>query len=334
MIRIAFADWWNDFDIDNNFITEALKNSIDYDTLNKEQSVEDADFVFCSLFGNDYLKYKCPRILFCGENCVPDFNLYDYGIGFEKLSLGDRYIRYPLYAAYYREACTAMENYNDKTGTDDEFLLKRDFCSIVVSNSRYSDSYRNELFDVLSHYRFVASGGRYNNNIGMPEGVKDKKEFISKYKFNIACENISHPGYCTEKIVEAFAAGTVPIYWGDPDVEEYFNPKAFINCNRFDSLDEAVEYIKKIDADDGLYLDMLCQPKIIDPKYSIANLHAEFEKWLLIIVKQDNESAFRRSIGGWAKDNERKVIDLNETCSEYNKIKNRKLVRLSNYLQF
>ena len=161
MIRIAFADWWNDFDIDNNFITEALKNRIDYEILDNEQSVEDADFVFCSLFGNDYLKYKCPRILFCGENCVPDFNLYDYGIGFEKLSIGDRYIRYPLYAAYYREACDAMENNTYNTDADKEFLLNRDFCSMVVSNSVYVDNYRDELFDLLSGYRFVASGGRY-----------------------------------------------------------------------------------------------------------------------------------------------------------------------------
>ena len=49
------------------------------------------------------------------------------------------------------------------------------------------------------------------NNIG--GAVSDKFAFQQKHKFSIAFENTSYCGYCTEKIVEAFVAGTIPIYW-------------------------------------------------------------------------------------------------------------------------
>ena len=301
-ISIGFVDFWDGFDPSDNFITRALDGKIDY-VIKDDQEV---DFVFCSIFGCDFLNYSCPRIFFTGENCIPDFNLYDYGIGFEQMSVSDRYFRYPLYAACYENDCIAMKQ---PMKEDAEAYLNREFCSFVVSNSDYADVYREELFRQLSEYRPVSSGGRYLNNIGMPDGVEDKQAFISKYKFNIACENVSHKGYCTEKIVQAFAAHTIPIYWGDPCVSEYFNPKAFIDCNAFASMKDAIEYVKKIDNDDEAYLDMLNQPKIINEKYYTDNLSKEFEKWLLSVVTQDMRQAYRRSLKGWAGAHENKLAE-------------------------
>ena len=47
--------------------------------------------------------------------------------------------------------------------------------------------------------------------------VASKLDFDRSHKFSIVCENTAHSGYTTEKLVEAFAAGCIPIYWGDPD---------------------------------------------------------------------------------------------------------------------
>ena len=88
---------------------------------------------------------------------------------------------------------------------------KTEFCSFVVSNNNASPE-RDIIFDKLSEYKKVSSGGRYRNHVGGP--VSDKLEFQRKHKFAIAFENCSQPGYSTEKILEAFAARTVPIYWG------------------------------------------------------------------------------------------------------------------------
>lgn len=283
MVKIAFADFWSGFDKDNNFITDALKKITEYEVVE-----ENPDFLIYSTFSKNFLKYNCPRIFFTGENCVPDFNLCDYAIGFDEISFADRYTRFPLYAACYK---ADFDKALSRVPAE-----KEGFCSMVVSNGNTADSFRDELFEALcSKYKKVASGGRYKNNIDQPDGVDDKEAFLAKYKFNLACENVSYPGYCTEKIVQAFAAGTVPIYWGDPKVAEYFNPEAFINLNDCKSVDQAIEIIKRVDADDELYRHMINAPVIVNEEYSKEKLEKDFENWLREIVNQPKEQRFRRT---------------------------------------
>ena len=314
MIRIAFVDWWEGFDKNNNFITDALKQIIEYEIVDVEKvNEENIDFLFCSIMSKDFLNFDCPRIVFTGENYIPDFNLYDYGIGFEYLHLDDRYIRYPLYIAYYKDACNKM--LKKKNQTSDAF--NRDFCSMVVSNGVDADIYRDILFERLSNYKRVSSGGKFKNNIGVPTGVKNKEEFLKKYKFNIACENVSHKGYCTEKIVEAFAAGTIPIYWGDTSVEKHFNPKAFINCNSFETIEDVIDYIKQIDTDEEAYMNMLNQPAVLDVERQFTALNKEFEMWLAHVVKQKKKDAYRRNLSGWSSINERYNQEINRVYKEY-----------------
>ena len=38
-----------------------------------------------------------------------------------------------------------------------------------------------------------------------------------------------HTEYVTERIVNAFLAGAIPVYYGPPEVSKYFNPLAFID---------------------------------------------------------------------------------------------------------
>ena len=68
-------------------------------------------------------------------------------------------------------------------------------------------------------------------------------ETYKNYRFVIAMENCVQPGYVTEKILNAFAAGSIPIYHGAPEISELFNPKAFINLSNFKSTQEGVEYV-------------------------------------------------------------------------------------------
>jgi hypothetical protein len=108
----------------------------------------------------------------------------------------------------------------------------------------------------------VDSAGRAFNNIGgpLPAGSDAKVDFLRACKFNIAFENASLPGYTTEKIVEAFWARTVPIYWGSPRIQEEFNPRSFLNRLDFPDDDALIERILELDSDDAKYLEMLGQP--------------------------------------------------------------------------
>jgi len=65
----------------------------------------------------------------------------------------------------------------------------------------------------------------------------------SKCKFIMAFENKIKNGYITEKIVNAFYSGTIPVYWGSENIGDFFNKKAFINVNDFESIEKCIDYI-------------------------------------------------------------------------------------------
>lgn len=90
-----------------------------------------------------------------------------------------------------------------------------------------------------------------------------KVNFIRKYKFTIAFEKCLMDGYTTEKLIQPFMAGSIPIYYGNPLVAEEFNRNAFIDCNVFDNdFDAVIEEIKRIDNDSELAKYMILQSPV------------------------------------------------------------------------
>lgn len=282
-IKVQFTDFWDVFNKNDNFIMDALRVHFDVEISNTP------DFVFCSIFGRNHLKYECAKIYYTGENIAPDFNLVDYGMGFPEIKFYDRYLRLPHYVLYPRACELAVEQSN----MSDSDYLDRKFCNYVISNA-ISAPERGMLIDKLNSYKTLDSGGRYHNNVGGP--VKDKIDFSKGYKFSIAFENSGARGYTTEKIMEAFAAKTVPIYWGNPDIASEFNPKSFINCHDFNSFDEVIEYVKKVDEDDELYLEMVKAPIITQNSLAGECLEANYlSNFLYNICSQDPKKAIRRN---------------------------------------
>jgi hypothetical protein len=52
---------------------------------------------------------------------------------------------------------------------------------------------------------------------------RNKTEALAPYMFSVVFENTSCSHYYTEKITDCFALGTVPIYWGSPDIGKDWN---------------------------------------------------------------------------------------------------------------
>ncbi len=277
------------------------REKVDFvEILQKKYSIEicnKPDYYFCSAHDNAYLDYDCIRIYYTGECYTPNFNECDYAIGFDRLEFGDRYMRIPLYQLFqYKKFYNMLKD--RPVFTVEDLQKKTDFCNYVVSNSFVKDV-RTEIFLKLCEYKKVNSGGRYRNNIG--GAVKDKFAFQLKHKFSIAFENCSYDGYSTEKLVEAFAANTIPIYWGDPHIGDDFNNDAFINCHQYANLDEVVERVKEIDNNDELYLKMMNEP-ILKTK------DLKMDDFLYHIFDQPLEEASRRphSIPAISKENAEK----------------------------
>ena len=254
MIRLWFDDFWADFDLKNNFFTHTL----DLCGIRYKLTRFWPDVLIYSVFGDRHKKYNCRKIFYTGENVKPDFGQCDYAISFDP-SNDSRNLRLPVYIyhAWYQSRGLGLPE-----GTDSmlDILLNRihqssfpepreRFCSFIFGNGKPQK--RNEFFHALSQYKKVDSAGRWMNNTGYK--VDNKIKFLHHYKFNIAFENESAPGYTTEKILDPLLAGAIPIYWGNPDVTCDFSPNSFINAMDFSSMEDLIETIVTIDNDDELF---------------------------------------------------------------------------------
>lgn len=288
-IRIKFVDFWDDFVPESNLFYQILAEHYEVELS------DDPEFLFCSVFGERHLQYDCVKIFYTGENQCPDFNLFDYAMGFERMEFGDRYFRLPIYYLNrYQKDFRLMQEKHVKPMPE-----KTGFCSFVYSNDRASEV-REQFFNQLSTYKTISSGGRYKNNIGGP--VADKLAFESKHKFSFSFENSSYPGYSTEKLVQSFAAQTVPIYWGDPTITATFNEEAFINCNNYTSWDEVLKAVKHVDADDDLYARMLATRALKYPEEdSIEAKLKQLTDFLCHIFDQEPKKAFRYNRVYWGR---------------------------------
>ncbi|WQT25517.1 fucosyltransferase [Helicobacter pylori] len=281
-LKIAVANWFNGF--------KEFKASVLYFILKQRYKIilhsnpnEPSDLVFGNPLeqARKILSYQnTKRVFYTGENEAPNFNLFDYAIGFDELDFNDRYLRMPLYYAYlhykallvndttspyklkadslytlkkpshkfkenHPHLCALIHNESDP--------LKRGFASFVASNA--NAPVRNAFYEALNSIEPVAGGGSVKNTLGY--NVKNKNEFLSQYKFNLCFENSQGYGYVTEKILDAYFSHTIPIYWGSPSVAKDFNPKSFVNVHDFNNFDEAIDYIKYLHTHQNAYLDML-----------------------------------------------------------------------------
>ena len=101
----------------------------------------------------------------------------------------------------------------------------------------------------------------------------------------------------TEKILQAYAGDTVPIYWGDPGIESEFNPASFINCMKYGSIAEAVEVVKAVWEDDEKYLAMMKAPMVLPGSIGDRCLKEDYaDAFLRNIFDQDLKSAKRRNM--------------------------------------
>jgi hypothetical protein len=291
--KINFCDFWPGFD-DNNLLLKFLKEHFDVVLSDKP------DYIFFSVHGRKHLEYNnCIKIFYSGENITPNFNHCDYAIGSHYIDFEDRYVRIPLYVIYYwyyKKNNAWINNLYRKYTLQKDQLFNRKFCNFIYSNNVNSDPNRDLFFEKLSKYKKVDSGGKHLNNIGSP--VRDKMEFISKYKFTIAFENSSVPGYTTEKIFEPMLANSLPIYYGNPLIHEDFNINSFINVQGESDFDRAIDEIKFLDSDKKAYIEKLSIPKLINEK-QIFLFEQKLKEFVSNIFSQDMVSAKRLAQYGY-----------------------------------
>lgn len=114
-------------------------------------------------------------------------------------------------------------------------------------SARLNYSGRLDLVDELSKHIKIDSYGRYWHNRDLPGpdlGKATKIETIGRHKFCLAVENSIETDYVTEKIYDCLGAGTVPIYLGAPNVDEFVPPGSYINAAHFGTAAELAAFIR------------------------------------------------------------------------------------------
>lgn len=73
------------------------------------------------------------------------------------------------------------------------------------------------------------------------KSLEVKADGLRPYRYSIIIENIQEEGYFTEKLIDCLLCDTIPIYWGAPDIAEYFDNSGMYICQSPDDIKQAVQ---------------------------------------------------------------------------------------------
>lgn len=290
MKKIAFKYWPREIkenDFWRNFLLEKFNV--------KFVEEKEADILFFSTFDGNKIK-QTPKINFdgikifwTGENCRVDMTKCDFGFGFdyEEKIKNKNHLRLPLYV-YYGAGKDLIKNKNYELNKI--LKSKTKFCNYIYSKDAKE---RVEFFKELWKYKKIdAPGKSMNNCVPLPPAkltnlvkrVQKIEAFNGKYtisslmsrhlgnwrkaiinyqkdyKFSIAFENSSYPGYTTEKIYHPMLANSIPIYWGNEEIGRDFNTKSFVNWHEYNDNKKVVDIVIDLDTNEKKYLKMLNEP--------------------------------------------------------------------------
>lgn len=151
--------------------------------------------------------------------------LFDYVLTYDEYLLG----KGENYLPYAPGMCW-INNYVEED--------KENKISIIASSKNSTEGHQLR-HRVISDIKNLDAFGRVYNPID------SKEEALSKYMFSVTIENSKQPGYWTEKIVDCFATKTIPIYWGDNAVCDFFNKDGIIFFKTIDELKSIVENLSE-----------------------------------------------------------------------------------------
>jgi hypothetical protein len=116
--------------------------------------------------------------------------------------------------------------------------------------------------------------------------VEHKIEALRDYRFSVAIENCRMASYFTEKLIDCFAAHTVPVYWGCPTLKKFFNTDGIIAV---DSLDELVKYTSIISENGKEIYSKRSVQTAIKENFELAKKYKVAEDWIYENVLKPRE---------------------------------------------
>jgi hypothetical protein len=283
-IRLNFRNFWSSTpDSAIRFFTDLLHTVTGQEVLLTTQS--EADITIWSVFGpngkrNVFDGFDSRKInwYYTGENYEPDVNFFDFSFSFSMSDL-KKHFRVPIWWLQ----CDWKGEFSGTDRLENDFdpytlhlernlrLGSKRAVSVFINNPEKRRLAAIESFE--SHISVEKYGGYFARPV--PSKIAVGKE----YRYNLCFENESSPGYHTEKLLHAWAMGSVPLYFGNSTVEGEFNPRSFINLNDFSGINEFVAHVLRLTDEELIEIvnaPLLSTPISLEPLRQ--RIHLEFGK--------------------------------------------------------
>jgi hypothetical protein len=114
----------------------------------------------------------------------------------------------------------------------------------------------------------------FNNN----KILGDKKEPLFDSQFHICIENSQQKNCFTEKIIDCFQTKTIPIYWGCPNIGDWFNINGIYFVNDFNEIISICNSLNE-----KSYYDKI---EFINENYELSKKYVNIVDRLEIVIKK------------------------------------------------
>jgi hypothetical protein len=116
--------------------------------------------------------------------------------------------------------------------------------------------------------------------------ASSKSEVLGQYTFALCFENSILKGWITEKIFDCFFAGTIPVYWGAPDIAEWVPTECFIDKRKFSDYAELKDFLRSLNENDIRRYKEAAREFLLSPRFRPFSKHA-FAELIAKLVEQD-----------------------------------------------
>lgn len=152
--------------------------------------------------------------------------------------------------------------------TDWEVFNKKQNLSIIASTKKSLPGHKlrhTVISENKSSIDFIAGSGYHP--------IQFKAEGLKTFRYSICVENCRENYYFTEKLIDCFLTGTIPIYWGCPGIGLFFNIDGIITFNTPRDLNKIIPSLCSSDYEGRM--------KAIKENFSIARryIYAESHVW-------------------------------------------------------
>jgi hypothetical protein len=289
---LAVTDFWGNHVPSADPIVQAFAR----EGFGLADDVRRSSVTVASVFGRDHWKSRGRVVIFSGEAYFRD-RFADFSIDCRFLGRSN-HLRLPLWA--YNALGSQQPDLPQV-----EVVAPTRFCNFIYSNPR--SEMRNAFFELLNAKRAVDSlGSLMNNRVeSRLSGQNDedwhstKAAVLSDYRFTIAFENTELPGYTTEKMIDAWMAGSVPIYWGNPAFTVDFPPDSCLSLYEAGSLSKLVDQVLEAENEPERYAQLQAanpfRTGVADR--ALRRYQLNLEEFAGVVV-EDAPSTSRRRIGG------------------------------------